>query len=164
MNIVQDNVNLSRVMWLILQILILVVVASCSANPTLTGDPVAITAVDLQKAFLADPKAAMAEFSRKPLLVTGEVARAVPRTRGTTMRGEIIIPAQVFFQPAEDLPAADLNFVICEGDFDVPDPAELWVVNPDIHVGEPLTVECRSPQIRWSGPGVFLFDCAPVLP
>jgi len=121
--------------------------------------PVKISAIELHKAFMADAKAADKRWSRKTLLITGEVAIAKARTSGWTMQGEVQVPAQVYLRTELDHLESDIKYVVCDGDFDLPQAGGGFSLDPRIAMGKPLTVECRPAKFRWSSPGLYLSHC-----
>ena len=121
--------------------------------------PVKISAIELHKAFMADAKAAEKRWSQKTLLITGEVAIAKARTSGRTMREEVQVPAQVYLRTELDYLKSDIKYVVCDGDFDLPQPGGGFSLDPRIAIGKQLTVECRPAKIRWSSPGLYLSSC-----
>ena len=122
-------------------------------------ETVDVSAFDLHRAFRTDPDSARREFDGKDLRITGEVANAVTRFRGTTMQGEVEMPPRVMFRTELDTLPTDIKYVQVEGDFDVPDSLTLWALNPRIRVGEELRVSCERAEIRWSDPGLYISDC-----
>jgi hypothetical protein len=129
----------------------------CSAEGP--GDAVEVTAFDLHRAFRTDPDSARAEYDGEDLLITGEVAHAVTRFRGTTMNGEVEIPAKVMFRTELDTLPHDIKYVEVEGSFDVPDSLSLWALDPRIREGGTLRVSCPRAEIRWTDPGLYISDC-----
>lgn len=121
--------------------------------------PVKISAIELHKAFMADAKAAEKRWSRKTLLITGEVAIAKARTRGRIVSKEVEIPAQVYLRTELDHLISDIKYVVCDGDFDLPQAGGGFGLDPRIAVGGPLTVECSPAELRWSHPGLYLSGC-----
>ena len=131
----------------------------CPSTDDPPGERVEIDANELQQAFLADERAARERFEGKDLVIHGEVVRAFPQFRGTTMQGEVTMPSYVEFMTALDTLPTDSKYVKVEGAFDVPDSLELWAVDPRIRVGDSLRVSCASAEIRWSDPALFVSDC-----
>ena len=123
------------------------------------AEDVEVSAFDLHRAFRTDSNAARAEFDGKDLFITGEVAIAVPRFRGTTMQGDVTLPARVMFRTELDTLPTDIKYVEVEGDFDVPDSLNLWALDPRIRVDADLRVSCPRAEIRWSDPGLYISDC-----
>src|SRR5688500_9403650 len=132
---------------------------SCSSPGERGDERVEIEANELQQAFLADERAARERFDGKDLVIYGEVARAFPRFRGTTMDGEVTTPSHVEFRTVLDTLPTDIKYVQVEGEFDVPDSLELWAVDSRIRVGDSLRVSCTRAEIRWTDPGLYVSDC-----
>ncbi len=109
---------------------------------------------------MADAKAAEKRWSSKTLLLTGDVAIAKGRTRGRTMNGEVMVPAQVYLRTELDHSASDIKYVVVDGNFDVPQAGGGLGLDGRIAIGKPLTVECRSARFRWTSPGLYLSDCS----
>src|SRR5208283_5468509 len=107
-----------RIVLTISAIFLAALMPACS-GPDDTA-PVKISAIELHKAFMADAKAADKRWSRKTLLITGEVAIAKARTSGRTMREEVQVPAQVYLRTELDHLKSDIKYVVCDGDFDLP--------------------------------------------
>ena len=122
-------------------------------------ETVEVSAFDLHRAFRTDPDSARRQFDGKDLRISGEVANAVTRFRGTTMRGEVELPAKVMFRTELDTLPTDIKYVEVEGDFDVPDSLTLWALDPRIRQGKDLRVSCPHAEIRWSDPGLYISDC-----
>ena len=133
------------------------VVPAC--RPGSDAAPVRISAIELHTAFMADAKTAEKRWSSKTVLITGDVAIAKARTSGFTMNGEVRVPAQVYLRTELDHSESDIKYVVVEGDFDVPQTAGGWALDPRIATGKPLTVECRSARFRWTAPGLYLSNC-----
>lgn len=131
----------------------------CPSRNERANARVEIEANELQQAFLADEQAARARFDGKDLVIFGEVVRAFPRFRGTTMEGEVTMPSHVEFRTILDTLPTDTKYVQVEGEFDVPDSLELWAVDPRILVGDSLRVSCDRAEIRWADPGLYVSDC-----
>jgi hypothetical protein len=139
---------------------LLVTVFACPESPGLREDErVEVEANELQKAFLADERDARERFDGKDLVIYGKVVRAFPRFRGTTMRGEVEMPAYVELWTELDTLPTDIKYVTVEGGFDVPDTLEPWVLDPRIRVGDSLRVSCPDADIRWSDPGLYVYEC-----
>jgi hypothetical protein len=138
---------------------LLLVVVACPSPDEKAGERVEIGANDLQQAFLADERAARERFEGKDLVIHGEVVRAFPRFRGTTMEGEVEMPAHVEFMTVLDTLPGDIKYVQVEGAFDVPDSLALWALDPRISVGDSLRVSCAPAEIRWSDPALFVSEC-----
>lgn len=138
---------------------LLIAAVACASPDEEAGEPVEIEADELQQAFLADEHAARERFDGKDLVIFGEVVRAFPRFRGTTMQGEVTTPSHVEFWTALDTLPTDIKYVQVEGEFDVPDSLELWAVDPRIRVGDSLRVSCTPAEIRWTDPGLYVSDC-----
>lgn len=135
------------------------IVLACQPADDPGAQDVDVTAFELHRAFRTDPDSASAAFDGKDLVIAGEVARAFPRFRGTTMRGDVTTPAQVMFKTELDTLPTDIKYVQVEGEFDVPDSLELWAVDPRIREGETLRVSCPRAAIRWTDPGLYVSDC-----
>ena len=131
----------------------------CPSPDERPGEQVEIEANELQQAYLADERAARERFEGKDLVIYGEVVRAFPRFRGTTMQGEVTTPPHVQFWTVLDTLPTDIKYVQVEGEFDVPDSVQPWVVDPRIRVGESLRVSCEAAEIRWTDPGLYVSDC-----
>ena len=153
-------------MWRILMVVVsstlLMAIAACKMGADRDTVPIEISAVDLHGAFVADSKAAQQKFHGKHLMITGEVVKVAPRFTGTTMNGQVTSPTRVYFRATTGNPQSDLEYVMCEGDFDVLDSSGMVTVNTRIKVGEQLKVECVSGKLRWSDPTLYLSDCDPV--
>lgn len=153
-------------MWRILVVVVssalLVAIAACKIGADRDTVPVEISGVDLHSAFVADSKAAQQKFEGRRLMITGEVVKVVPRFTGTTMSGPVTSPTRVYFRATTGAPQSDLEYVMCEGDFDVLDSSGMVAVDARIKVGEQLKVECVSGKLRWSDPTLYLSDCNPV--
>ncbi|MGH7566741.1 MAG: hypothetical protein ACREK2_07920 [Gemmatimonadota bacterium] len=115
--------------------------------------------VALHRAFRSNPDSARSELDGKDLVIVGEVARAFPRFRGTTMSGDVTTPAQVMLVTELDTLPTDIKYVQVEGEFDVPDSLELWAVDPRVREGDNLRVSCPRAAIRWTDPGLYVSDC-----
>jgi len=124
-------------------------------------ETVEVTAFDLHRAFREDPAAARARFDGHDLRITGEVANAAPRFRGTTMNGEVTVPSQVMLKTELDSLPTDIKYVQVEDGFDVPDSLDQWVLDPRIRIGETVTVSCPRARIRWTDPGLYISGCSP---
>ena len=120
---------------------------------------VEVEANDLQQAFLADQRAARERFDGRDLVIFGEVVRAFPRFRGTTMEGDVTMPSYVEFRTVLDTLPTDIKYVQVEGMFDVPDSLTLWAVDPRIRAGDTLRVSCPDAEIRWGDPGLYVSEC-----
>lgn len=131
----------------------------CPARNDQANERVVIEANELQQAFLADERAARERFDGKDLVIFGEVVRAFPRFRGTTMKGEVTLPSHVEFRTVLDTLPSDIKYVQVEGQFDVADTLALWAVDPRIRVGDSLRVSCTQAEIRWTDPGLYVSDC-----
>lgn len=132
---------------------------ACPSPDEEAGERVEIEANALQQAYLADERAARERFDGKDLVIFGEVVRAFPRFRGTTMQGEVTMPSHVEFRTVLDTLPTDIKYVQVEGAFDVPDSLALWAVDPRIRVGDSLRVSCARAEIRWTDPGLYVSDC-----
>jgi len=130
----------------------------CQPSSDRTVEPVEVTAVELHRAFRADPRAAR-EFEGKDLVIVGEVVRASPRYRGTTMSGEVTVPAQILLETGLDSLATDIKYVQVEGRFDPPGSLSEWTLDPRIWEGETIRVSCPAAVIRWTDPGLYVSDC-----
>ena len=139
--------------------LALVASAACSSPREEVDERVEIDANELQQAFLADERTARERFDGKDLVIYGEVVRAFPSFRGTTMEGEVTMPSHVEFRTVLDTLPGDIKYVQVEGRFDVPDSIAPWVLDPRIRVGDSLRVSCERAEIRWSDPGLYVSDC-----
>jgi len=131
----------------------------CGRTNNTSVAPIELSAIDLHKAFMADPAAAMKQFAGKPLILTGEVVKAVPHFIGRTMIREVTVPSKVLLKTEVDYLPTDIKYVVCEGNFEVFDLKGRWAVDPRIKVGEQLRVACSSGKIHWSEPGLYLSDC-----
>jgi hypothetical protein len=132
---------------------------ACPSPDEEAGERVEVDANALQQAFLADERSARERFDGKDLVIHGEVVRAFPRFRGTTMEGEVEMPAHVEFMTVLDTLPGDIKYVQVEGAFDVPDTLAPWVLDPRVRVGDSLRVSCAPAEIRWSDPGLFVSEC-----
>jgi hypothetical protein len=132
---------------------------ACGQPDEVSDETLEVTAFDLHRAFRTDPDAARAEFDGKALVIVGEVARAFPRFRGTTMSGDVTTPAQVMLKTELDTLPTDIKYVQVEGRFDVADSFAEWALDPRIREGETLRVSCPRAQIRWTDPGLYIADC-----
>jgi hypothetical protein len=132
---------------------------ACRPSDEGSEQPVEVTAIELHRSFRGDPRAALEEFEGKDLVIVGEVARAVPRFRGTTMSGEVTVPAQVMFKTDLDTLPTDIKYVQVEGRFDAPDSIAEWALDPRIQEGKTLRVSCPRAEIRWTDPGLYVSDC-----
>lgn len=140
-------------------LLALLASVACSSPGERGGERVEVEANELQQAFLADERAARERYEGTDLVIYGEVVRAFPRFRGTTMQGEVTMPAHVAFRTVLDTLPTDLKYVQVEGEFDVPDSTALWAVDPRIGPGDSLRVSCPGAVIRWGDPGMIVSDC-----
>lgn len=131
----------------------------CGVSDEKRGEVAEVSAFDLHRAFLTDANAAHEKFDGKDLVITGEVANAVPRFRGTTMQGEVTVPAKVMFRTELDTLPHDIKYVEVAGAFDVPDSLTLWALDPRIRQGVDLRVSCPRAEIRWTDPGLYISDC-----
>lgn len=123
------------------------VVLACQPTVTPGALDIEVTALELHRAFRTDPDGARVEFGGKDLVIVGEVARAFPRFRGTTMSGDVTTPAQVMLKTELDTLPTDTKYVQVEGEFDAPDSLEQWAVDPRIRVGDTLRVSvARAPR------------------
>lgn len=138
---------------------LLVTMFACSSPGERGEERVEVEANELQQAFLADERAARDRFDGKDLVIHGEVVRAFPRFRGTTMRGEVTMPSHVEFLTALDTLPTDIKYVQVEGVFDVPDTLAPWVLDPRIRIGDSLRVSCSPAEIRWTDPGLYVSEC-----
>jgi hypothetical protein len=137
------------------------VVNFTNADP---GTPIEISALELHKAFMADPVNAEKRYAGKILLIRGEIAIAKAAFTGWTMKGPLTVPSQVYFKTELDSLPTDIKYVVCEGSFDFLKPDGSRTLNPKIKVGSTLTVRCNASKLRWSNPGLYLSDCDPVFP
>ena len=135
-------------------------VSVCGSRQSDAAPPIQISADELQRAFLEDADAARRRFQGRDLMIEGEVAQAEARFRGTTMRGEVEIPARIAFRTALDSLPGDLDRVQVEGAFDAPEAFNPWTLDPRIRIGETVRVSCPDARIRWSEPAVYLSDCS----
>ena len=133
--------------------------AACSSPGEDVDERVEVEANELQQAFLADERAARERFDGKDLVIYGQVVRAFPRFRGTTMEGEVEMPSYVEFMTVLDTLPTDITYVQVEGAFDVPDSLAPWALDPRIRVGDSLRVSCAPAEIRWTDPGLYVSDC-----
>ncbi len=140
-------------------LLLVLAAVACPSPDEEAGERMEVEANALQQAFLADEDAARERFDGKDLVIYGEVVRAFPRFRGTTMEGEVTMPSHVEFMTVLDTLPTDIKYVQVEGAFDVPDSLDLWAVDPRIRVGDSLRVSCSRAKIRWSDPGLYVSDC-----
>ena len=92
-------------------------------------------------------------------MIEGEVAQAEARFRGTTMEGEVEVPARIAFRTALDSLPGDLDRVQVEGAFDAPEAVDPWSLDPRIRTGEIVRVSCPDARIRWSEPSVYVSVC-----
>lgn len=139
---------------------ILLASVSLCGSPESDGESaIEISANELQRAFLDDDRAARRRFEGKDLLIEGEVARAEARFRGTTMQGEVEVPARIAFRSAFDSLPGGLDQVEVEGHFDAPEALDPWTLDPRIRIGETLRVACDEAQLRWSDPGLYVSEC-----
>lgn len=139
--------------------LVILWIAGCGSPRPEPTEPIEVSADELQRAFAEDEQAARARFEGRDLVITGEVAQAEARFRGTTMQGEVEVPARIAFRsPMESLPG-DLDRVQAEGSFDEPGGTEPWTLDPRIRTGEPARVSCPDARIRWTDPGLYVSDC-----
>jgi hypothetical protein len=121
---------------------------------------VELTAIDLHRAFIDDAAAARDSFADKTLLISGEVAIAERRFRGTTMEGEVEVEPKISFRTELDTLPTDIKYVVVEGSFDAPDPDAPWTLDPRIEVGSTARVQCPGSTIRWTDPGLYLSECS----
>ena len=136
------------------------------ASASVCGSPEAddesaieISADELQRAFFEDDRAARVRFEGRDLVIEGEVAVGEPRFRGTTMRGEVEVPARIAFRTALDSLPGGLDQVQVEGWFDPPDGSEPWALDPRIRPGETVRVSCPDATIRWTDPALYVSEC-----
>lgn len=140
--------------------LTLLATVSVCGSPAPESEPaIEISADELQRAYVEDDRAARARFEGRDLLIVGEVALGEPRFRGTTMRGEMEVPARITFRTALDTLPGDLDRVQVEGRFDPPDGSEPWALDPRIRPGETVRVSCPAATIRWTDPAVYVAEC-----
>ena len=123
------------------------------------GDPVELTADELHRAFLDDAAAARERYGPALLVVSGEVAQAEPRFRGTTMRGEVEVDPWIAFHTGLDTLPTGVWALVAEGSFDDPDPDRPFAVDPRVRAGETVRVECPGADLRWRDPELRLADC-----
>jgi len=121
---------------------------------------VAVTAVELHTAFAADERDARRRFDGRDLVIRGELAMAQPRFRGTTMKGEMIMPAKVYLRTEVDTLPTDIKYVEAEGSFEVPDSIGNMALDPRLVPGTVVRVSCPHARIRWTDPGLYLSDCS----
>jgi hypothetical protein len=133
--------------------------AGCGRNDGGGPEPIEISADELQRAFLDDDRAARRRFEGRDLVIEGEVARAEARFRGTTMEGEVEVPARIAFRSAFDSLPGGLDQVEVEGRFDAPEALDPWSLDPRIRVGETVRVSCEGAELRWSDPGLYVSEC-----
>jgi hypothetical protein len=132
--------------------------AACHDGPN-DKTPTKITAVALHTAFMRDAKSAEKRWRGKTLLITGVVANAAPRMTGWTMTKAVEVPAKVYLKTEVDYLPHDIKYVVCEPDFDIPQPSGGFILDPRIVVGKELTVECSPAKFNWSEPGLYLSNC-----
>lgn len=149
---------MSRILFTILASILAALLLACDGGGV-DATPVKISAIELHQAFMSDAKAADERFSRRMLLITGEVGIAKARTSGWTMQGEMQVPAQVYLKTELDDSLSDIKYVVCDGDFDLPQGGGGFILDPRIVTNEPLTVECQPQRLNWSAPGLYLTDC-----
>lgn len=135
-----------------------VLLAACH-DGVVDKTPVKISAVELHKAFMSDAKAAEKQWKGRTLLITGVVAIAAPRMTGRTMTKVVEVPAKVYLKTEVDYLPHDIKYIVCEPDFDMPQPGGRFVLDPRIAIGKELTVECSPAKFRWSEPGLYLSNC-----
>lgn len=140
-------------------LILLASVSACGSPETDSEAAIEISADDLQRAFLEDDRAARGRFEGRDLRIEGEVAVAEPQFRGTTMQGEVEVPARIAFRTSLDTLPGDLDRVQVEGRFDPPDGSEPWVLDPRIRSGETVRVWCPAATIRWTDPAVYVSEC-----
>ena len=141
-------------------LLILVAAVSVCGSPDPDAEgAIEISPDELQRAFIEDADAARRRFEGRDVMIEGEVAQAEARFRGTTMRGEVEMPARIAFRTALDSLPGDLDRVQVEGAFDAPEAFNPWTLDPRIRIGETVRVSCPDARIRWSEPAVFVSDC-----
>lgn len=133
--------------------------AACGGTNGRSTEPIEISADELQQAFLEDERAARRRFEGRDLVIEGEVARAEARFRGTTMEGEVEVPARIAFRSAFDSLPGELDQVEVQGRFDAPEAFDPWSLDPRIRVGETLRVTCDGTELRWSDPGLYISEC-----
>ena len=133
--------------------------AGCGRTDGQDTPPIEISADELQQAFLDDERAARRQFQGRELVIEGEVARAEARFRGTTMEGEVEVPARIAFRSAFDSLPGELDQVEVQGRFDPPEALDPWSLDPRIRVGETLRVRCDGTELRWSDPGLYVSEC-----
>lgn len=144
---------------LVIAVIVLAGLMPACNGPADENPPVRISAIELHKAFMADSRTAESRLSKKRLLITGEVAIATARTSGWTMRKEVEVPARVYLRTELDYLKTDIKYVVCNGDFDIPQAGGGYILDPRIGMDKPLTVECGSETLRWSSPGLYLSNC-----
>lgn len=149
----------SAARWGIPLPVLLASISVCGSPESDDRSAIEISADELQRAFLDDDRAARIRFQGKDLLIEGEVARAEARFRGTTMQGEVEVPARIAFRTALDSMPGDLDRVQVEGAFDAPEALDPWTLDPRIRIGETLRVACDEAQLRWSDPGLYVSEC-----
>ena len=139
--------------------LVILWIVGCRSPQPDDAAAIEVSAEELQQAFADDERVARERFEGHDIVITGEVAQAEARFRGTTMQGEVEVPARIAFRtPMESLPG-DLDRVQAEGWFDPPGGAELWELDPRIRTGDPVRVSCPDARIRWTNPGLTVSDC-----
>ena len=131
----------------------------CQRPGSQTGETLELSAVELHRAFMEDASAARDSFAEKNLLISGEVAIAEARFRGTTMDGEVEVDPKISFKTELDTLPHDIKYVVAQGFFDNPDPDAPWTLDPRIQEGSTARVECSGSTIRWTDPGLYLSEC-----
>ena len=139
---------------------VLVAALGCRRSESQAETSVELTAIELHRAFMEDPSAARDSFADKTLLISGEVAQAEARFRGTTMQGEVEVEPRIYFKTELDTLPTDIKYVEVEGFFDARDPDAPFTLDPRIQVGSTARVECPGSTIRWSDPGLYLSECS----
>jgi hypothetical protein len=147
-----------RIGFLTLTVFLAALMPACNGSGD-AGPPATVSAIELHTAFMADAKASQKRWSGKTLFVTGEVAIATERMSGWTMSGKVEVPAKVYLRTEVDYLQHDIKYVVCDSDFDLPQPGGGFRLDPRIAVGKPLTVECAPAKLRWSSPGLYLSHC-----
>jgi hypothetical protein len=140
-------------------LILLASVSVCGSPESDAGSAIEISPDELQRAFLEDADAARRRFEGRDVMIEGEVAQAEARFRGTTMQGEVEVPARIAFRTALDSLPGDLDRVQVEGAFDAPEALDPWSLDPRIRIGETVRVSCPDARIRWSEPAVHVSDC-----
>ena len=135
------------------------VTTHCPSPESESEETLEISAVDLHRSFMEDASAARDSFGNKTLLISGEVAVAEARFRGTTMEGEVEVDPRISFKTELDTLPTDIKYVVVQGFFDNTDPDAPWTLDPRIQVGSTARVECSGSTIRWTDPGLYLSEC-----